>query len=259
MGMDITWGCQGPVSISEKTSFRKISSSLEAARFVFRIVRSLWNSTGTLAAVLPMCLSNFKAIRQFKVPISWLRDFTRSYEKTYFRILRRGPDYFMLSYVLTPNVISSCSISWVWILWWCLKTFFSLFTPLQTFKEWVYRKRLLQFLSPPNQQLLRLNDLIFVYLIFLIAFYFWWSCFVIKHVDSVGQVMCFLYYSHIHLMLEDSLTHVGGDAYNVPQVDRTLSVNSSNDAVEIFRENYAKRHADWCRDFCVTKPWAAIS
>ena len=76
---------QGPVSISEKTSFHKISSSLEAARFVFRIVRSLWNLTGTSAAVLPMCLSNFKAIRQFKVPISWLRVFTRSYEKTSFR------------------------------------------------------------------------------------------------------------------------------------------------------------------------------
>ena len=38
-----------------------------------------------------ICLSNFKAIRQFKVPISWLRDFTRSYGKTSFRILRRGP------------------------------------------------------------------------------------------------------------------------------------------------------------------------
>ena len=84
----------GPVSISEKTSYRKISWSLEAARFVFRIVRSLWNLTGTSAAVLPMCLSNFKAIRQFKVPISWLRDFTRSYEKTSFRILRRGPESF---------------------------------------------------------------------------------------------------------------------------------------------------------------------
>ena len=82
---------QGPVSISEKTSFGKISSSLEAARFVFRIFRSLWNLTGTSAAVLPVCLSNFKAIQQFKVPISWLRDFTRSYEKTSFRILRRGP------------------------------------------------------------------------------------------------------------------------------------------------------------------------
>ena len=49
----------------------------------------------TSTAVLPMCLSNFKAIRQFKVPISWLRDFTRSYEKTSFRILRRGPDSVM--------------------------------------------------------------------------------------------------------------------------------------------------------------------
>ena len=29
--------------------------------------------TGTSAAVLPICLSNFKAIRQFKVPISRLR------------------------------------------------------------------------------------------------------------------------------------------------------------------------------------------
>ena len=38
-----------------------------------------------------MCLSNFKAIRQFRVPISWLRYFTRSYEKTSFPILRRGP------------------------------------------------------------------------------------------------------------------------------------------------------------------------
>ena len=80
-----------PVSISEKTSYRKISRSLKAARFVFRIVRSLWNLTGTLAALLPMCLSNFKAIRQFKVPISWLWDFTRSDDKTSFRILRRGP------------------------------------------------------------------------------------------------------------------------------------------------------------------------
>ena len=92
----------GPVSISEKTSFRKISLSLEVARFVSRIVRSLWNLTGTSAALLPMCLSNFKAIGQFKVPISWLRDFTKSYEKTSFRILRRGPG--------RPNSSRWCSI-----------------------------------------------------------------------------------------------------------------------------------------------------
>ena len=80
-----------PVSIFDKTSYRKISQSLEAAKFVFRIVRSLWNLTGTSAAMLPMCLSNFKAMRQSKLPISRLRDFTRSYEKTSYRILKRGP------------------------------------------------------------------------------------------------------------------------------------------------------------------------
>ena len=41
---------QAPVSISDKTSNRKILQSLEAARFVFRIVQSLWNLTGTSAA-----------------------------------------------------------------------------------------------------------------------------------------------------------------------------------------------------------------
>ena len=53
----------GPISISDKTSYFKISQSLEAARFVFRIVQSLWNLTGTSAAGLPECLSNFKALR----------------------------------------------------------------------------------------------------------------------------------------------------------------------------------------------------
>ena len=38
-----TWQLLGPVSISDKTAYRKISQSLEAARFAFRIVRSLWN------------------------------------------------------------------------------------------------------------------------------------------------------------------------------------------------------------------------
>ena len=78
----------------EKTSHGKISWSLEAARFVFRIVRSLWNLTGTSTVLLPMCLSNFKAIRQFKVPFSWLRNFTRSDDKTSFRI------YFVVKHVL---------------------------------------------------------------------------------------------------------------------------------------------------------------
>ena len=83
---------QGPVSLSNKTSYSKISLSLEAARFVFRIVRSLWNLTGALAAVLLMCVSNFKVMQWFKLLISLLRTFTRSYNKTSHRILKRGSE-----------------------------------------------------------------------------------------------------------------------------------------------------------------------
>ena len=86
-------GNQGSVSISDKTYYRKISWSLDAARFVFRIVRQLWNLTGTSAALLPTWLSNFTAIRYFKLPISRLRDFTRSYDNASYRILKRGPEF----------------------------------------------------------------------------------------------------------------------------------------------------------------------
>ena len=49
--------------ISCKMSYHEILWSLEAARFVFRIVRSLWNLTGSRSVtLLPMCLSNFKAM-----------------------------------------------------------------------------------------------------------------------------------------------------------------------------------------------------
>ena len=56
------------------------------------------NLTGTLAALLPMCLSNFKAMRSSKLPILWLRDFPRSYDKMSCRILKRGPGLFVHSY-----------------------------------------------------------------------------------------------------------------------------------------------------------------
>ena len=45
----------------------------------------------TSAAVLPKCLANFKAKLQFRIQISRLRDFTRSYEKTSYRILKWVP------------------------------------------------------------------------------------------------------------------------------------------------------------------------
>ena len=54
---------QGLYSLSGKTSYRKISWSLEAARFGFGLFQLLWNLTGISAAALSRCLSNFRAIR----------------------------------------------------------------------------------------------------------------------------------------------------------------------------------------------------
>ena len=59
-GTHLTLGLDIRYSLSGKTSYRKIWWSLEAARFGFRLFESLWNLTGTSAATLPRCLSNFK-------------------------------------------------------------------------------------------------------------------------------------------------------------------------------------------------------
>ena len=53
---------QGIYSLSGRTSYRKISWSLEAARLGVIMIPSLWDLTGISAALLPRCLSNFKAI-----------------------------------------------------------------------------------------------------------------------------------------------------------------------------------------------------
>ena len=76
----------GPVSIYDKSSYCNFAQNFEAARFVFRIVGSLWNLTDSSKAVQ----SNFKAMRYFELPISQLRDFTRSYDKASYRILKRN-------------------------------------------------------------------------------------------------------------------------------------------------------------------------
>ena len=81
----------GRHSLSGKTSYRKISWSLEAARFGFKLFQLLWNLAGTSAAVPPRCLSNFRAIRLLQHPISQLRDFTRFGGKTSYRLVNRGP------------------------------------------------------------------------------------------------------------------------------------------------------------------------
>ena len=82
---------QGLYSLSGKTSYRKISWSLEAARFGFKVFQSLWNLAGTWAALLPRCLSNCRAIRPLQHPISWPRDFTRFGGTTSYRLVNRGP------------------------------------------------------------------------------------------------------------------------------------------------------------------------
>ena len=52
------------VSISNKTSlYCRISQSLEATKFWFRIAWSLWNLTSTSAALLWMHFSNYKAMQ----------------------------------------------------------------------------------------------------------------------------------------------------------------------------------------------------
>ena len=81
----------GLYSLSGKTPYRKISWSLEAARLGFKLFQSLCNLAGTSAALLPRCLSNFRAIRPLQHPISRLRDFTRFGGKTSYRLVNRGP------------------------------------------------------------------------------------------------------------------------------------------------------------------------
>ena len=48
------------------------------------------------AAVLPRCLSNFRAIGQFKILIPGLWDFLMSYVKTSYLILKRGAGHYTL-------------------------------------------------------------------------------------------------------------------------------------------------------------------
>ena len=77
----------GPVSISDKMSYRKISWRLEATRFVFRMVRSLLNLTGSSAGNV---LFKFQSDAIISTANSRLRDFTRSYDKTSDWILKRN-------------------------------------------------------------------------------------------------------------------------------------------------------------------------
>ena len=76
----------GLYSLSGRTSYRKISWSVEAARFMFRLLQSLLNLTGISAAALP----NVRAIESLQHPISRLRDTTRFGGKASSRLVNRG-------------------------------------------------------------------------------------------------------------------------------------------------------------------------
>ena len=69
----------GPIPISINASYGKISLSLEVARFVFRIVQSLWNLTGD-AAACQISKKWYYSIYQF-------RDFETSQDLTIRRIV----------------------------------------------------------------------------------------------------------------------------------------------------------------------------
>ena len=90
IGYDIT-APLGLCSLSWRTSYRKISWSLEATRLNASMFVSIWNVTGTSAARLARCLSNVRSIGKFKIWILRLRSFTRSCSKVSVRLLNRGP------------------------------------------------------------------------------------------------------------------------------------------------------------------------
>ena len=65
---------QSPVSISDETSYCKISQSLEDTRFVWKIVWSLWNLTGSTAAKVPVTFQSDMIIQSTDLAASRLHE-----------------------------------------------------------------------------------------------------------------------------------------------------------------------------------------
>ena len=66
---------------------------------------SLWNSTGTYATLLLMCLSNLKVIQTLWHSNSHLRDFARSHDKTSYHILKQCAGIHSFIAPSTPLVV----------------------------------------------------------------------------------------------------------------------------------------------------------
>ena len=121
----------GLYSLNDQTSYRQISRSLEAPRLDVIMIVSLWNLTCTSAALLPMCLSNFRAIGKVQTQISWLRDFTRSCGKTSYRLVNKDIECWFDSFLhlsckhsgQTPKLIAFCRYQ-IWWLWYVKLVYF---------------------------------------------------------------------------------------------------------------------------------------
>ena len=90
------------------TSYRQISRSLDTARSNVIMILSLWNLT---SALLPMCLSNFKAFGKVWTRISRLRDLTRSCGKPV-RLVNRGPDFSKMWLPAPVSLTFQCWCQW---------------------------------------------------------------------------------------------------------------------------------------------------
>ena len=89
----------------DTTSYRMISQNLEATRCPLRVVSSLWNLTGVLAAMLARRLSNSTAIQPFQHTISRLRDFAKSYDKCLMGYCKN-----------TKHWMNTVLLCWCWII-----------------------------------------------------------------------------------------------------------------------------------------------
>ena len=78
---------------------------MKSRRLCARIIVSLWNLTGILAALLSTCQSNFRGMRKVLTRISRLRDFTRSYGKTAYRLVSRDLEGYLRTYLDRLNSI----------------------------------------------------------------------------------------------------------------------------------------------------------
>ena len=79
---------RGLYSLKGRTSYHKISWSLEAARFSVRLLRSLWNLTGVSEALLPVKFQSDMIIITPNHAAPRLREFGG---KTSYRVVNRGP------------------------------------------------------------------------------------------------------------------------------------------------------------------------